>query len=263
MREDDSGSKGKEGINKSIMAGLSVAVLRRVSSDLSSFADGRDVPEDVLDSFIVSLEFVYRELVVLETTSQLTQPQSEALGIVRNCLSTLISMQERQVVFGDDSFYSVQPILTGAVGRPSFDVSPYQLSFLIENEFSVPQIADMIGVSIRSIRRRMSEFGLSIRAHYSTITDNELDTLVSELQAQYPLCGNRQMQGHLLSLGYRIQQSRVRESQRRVDPDGAVIRHLHVLNRREYSVPSPHSLYHIDGYHKLIRYCVKRSVCVV
>ena len=53
------------------MADLSVAILRRVSSDLSSFTDGREIPED---SFIVSLEFVYRELVVLETTSQLTQP---------------------------------------------------------------------------------------------------------------------------------------------------------------------------------------------
>ena len=33
------------------------SILRRVSSDLSSFTDGREIPED---SFIVSLEFVYR-----------------------------------------------------------------------------------------------------------------------------------------------------------------------------------------------------------
>ena len=31
------------------------------------------------------------------------------------------------------------------------------------------------------------------------------------------------------------------------------VRRLHVLNRHEYSVPGPHSLYHIDGHHKLIR----------
>ena len=29
--------------------------------------DRRDIPEDVLDSFIVSMKFVYRELIVLET----------------------------------------------------------------------------------------------------------------------------------------------------------------------------------------------------
>lgn len=85
----------------------------------------------------------------------------------------------------------MQPIITGAVGRPSFDVSPHQLSFLIENGFSVPQISNMIGVSIRTVCRRMSEFGLSVRAQYSTIADDELDRLVSEFQAQYPLCGKQ------------------------------------------------------------------------
>ena len=130
------------------MADFSVAVLRRVSSDMSSFSDGREIPEDVLDSFIVSLEFVYRELVVLGTTSQLTQPQNEALGIVRSCLSTLKSIQEQHQFSAMSSFHPVHPVQTGAVGRPSFDVSPDQLTFLIDNQFSVPQIADMIGVSV-------------------------------------------------------------------------------------------------------------------
>lgn len=29
---------------------------------------------------------------------------------------------------------------------------------------------------------------------------------------------------------------------------------LHVLRRRQYSVPGPNALWHIDGNHKLIRY---------
>lgn len=173
---------------------------------------------------------------------------------MRDSLSTLVTFQERRGFAEPESFSPVQPVRTGAVGRPGFDVSLQQLFFLVENGFSVPQISDMIGVSVRTVRRRVSEFGLSIRAQYSTITNDELDRLVREFQVQYPLCGNRQMSGHLLSRGYRVQQNRVRESQRRVDPDGAIIRHLHVLNRREYSVPAPRSLYHIDGYHKLIRY---------
>ena len=44
------------------MTDLAIDTLRRISSDLSAFTDGRDIPQDVLDSFIVSLEFVYREL---------------------------------------------------------------------------------------------------------------------------------------------------------------------------------------------------------
>ena len=61
--------------------------------------------------------------------------------------------------------------LCGMVGRPSYIVSYEQLLFLIENGFSVPQIADMIGVSVRTVRRRMTEFGLAIRARYSLIVN--------------------------------------------------------------------------------------------
>ena len=99
----------------------------------------------------------------------------------------------------------------------------------------------------------MDDYDLSIRAQYSALSDSELEAIVTEIQSQFPMCGNRQMQGHLLARGHRVQQIRIREAQRRVDPQGTIIRHLHVLNRREFSVPSPRSLYHIDGNHKLIR----------
>ena len=80
--------------------------------------------------------------------------------------------------------------------------------------FSVPQISEMLGVSVRTIRRRMTEFGLSITAQYSVLADDELDQLVHGIQQQFPMCGNKQMLGHLLSRGVRVQQHGVRESQR-------------------------------------------------
>ena len=121
-----------------------MAVWQRVSSDLSTFADGRDIPEDTLNSFIVSLEVVYRELVVLATTSQLTDTQRELIAIVRTCLSSLKSIYELHISFDTGFLHPLQPVQTGMVGRPSFEISPNQLSFLIENGFSVPQMADMI-----------------------------------------------------------------------------------------------------------------------
>lgn len=237
---------------------VSINVLTRIENDLTVFADGRSIPDDTLDSMIVSLEFVYRELLVLEVISQLNQAQEEAIGFVKNCLFLARSISEHRKVSAEctGSSQTLAPPVNylGLIGRPSYDICYDQLLYLIENKFSVPTISDMLGVSVRTIHRRMSEYGLSIRDHYSCVSDQQLDELVHMIQQQFPMCGNRQMQGFLLSHGHRVQQTRIRESQRRVDPSGTMIRRLHVLNRREYSVPLPLSLYHIDGYHKLIRF---------
>ena len=146
-----------------------------------------------------------------------------------------------------------EPIRDGRIGRPKFSISCKQLSMLLEHRFSVPQIANMLGVSVSTVRRRMTDHNLSVSATYATITSGELDSLVGEIQTQFPMCGNRQMQGHLLARGYRIQQHRIREAQRRVDPEGSNLRRLSTINRRVFSVPAPSSLCHIDGNHKLIR----------
>ena len=98
----------------------------------------------------------------------------------------------------------------------------------------------------------MNQFSLSVRMQYSTICDDDLDNLVCEIQEMFPMCGNVQMQGHLLARGLRVQQLRVRETQRRVDPEGCVMRRLFVINCRQYRGPSPLSLWHIDGNHKII-----------
>ena len=229
-----------------------MTILRRVSSDLSVFPDFNDISDDTLDSFILSLELVSRRLVLLEA---INATEYDGLEDVMSCLSTLRSIYDLRRVLELSFNYQIQPVSIGMVGRPSFNISNEQLTYLVENEFSVPQIADMIGVSVSTIRRRMTEFGLSVRARYSQLTEDELDEIVSEIQGQFPCCGNRQMQGHLLSRGFRVQKNRVRESQLRVDHYRVMIRRCraYVFRRREYSVPSPRSLYHIDGNHKLIR----------
>ena len=96
----------------------------------------------------------------------------------------------------------------------------------------------------------MSEYNLSIASTYSTITDAELDAIVCQ---QFYGWGNRQVYGRLVSLGVRVPHQRVRESQRRVDPEGSIMRRLNRVQRRRYSVPGPQHLWHMDGNHKLIR----------
>lgn len=88
---------------------------------------------------------------------------------------------------------------------------------------------------------------------YASIVDSELGDLVQEIKLYFPMCGNKQLQGHLLSHGFWVQQQRVRDSQRWVDPEGSIMRRLQAVNCRKYQIPSPRSLWHMDGNHKLIR----------
>ena len=53
-----------------------------------------------------------------------------------------------------------------------------KLTFLIENRFTAPQIAQIIGVSLSTIRRRMAKYRSSLTAEYATLTDEELDSVV-------------------------------------------------------------------------------------
>ena len=115
-------------------------------------------------------------------------------------------------------------------------------------------MAQLFGVSKRTLERRLSEFGLSVRANYARLTDAELDATVNDIIADFSSVGCKRMSGLLLGRG-RIQQSRIRECMRRVNPEGVLLRalELRLIQRRSYYVQGPLSLWHIDGNHKLIR----------
>ena len=97
-------------------------------------------------------------------------------------------------------------------------------------------------LSALAIRRRTSDYGLSVSATYTDLDDEELDRLVREIQDQFPMCGNQQMQGQLLARGVRVQQYHIRESQRRIDPEGSMLRRLCAIQRRVYEVAAPRSI---------------------
>ena len=47
-----------------------------------------------------------------------------------------------------------------------------------------------------------------------------------------------------------------------VDPEGVQMRLRRSLHRREYHVAAPNSLWHVDGYHRLIRWKIVIHGCV-
>ena len=230
------------------MSFWAISTLRSVAADLRLVEDG-PVPQGSADAFVVCVEMVLRELLVQE---QLDGHSFDvARTLVSEALTCLRAFQNEAET--DPPQYSPPTRYMGCVGQPRFDIPQQQLATLVESGFTGPQMANIIGVSLSTVRRRMAQFGLSISAEYASLSDDDLHKLVREIKHQFPTCGYKQMQGHLQFLGYRIQQVRVREAVMAVDPEGSVMRHLSLLNRRKYQVPAPCSLWHMDSNHKLIR----------
>jgi hypothetical protein len=143
-------------------------------------------------------------------------------------------------------------------GRPPYQICVEVLEYLIENDFKISEIASILGVSVATIKRRMKDCNLRISDTYSAITDDELQSLVKNIQQQYPHAGYQTTKAILASMGHKVQRQRLRDAVREVDPDGVIFRRLflsvHRIQRRTYNVRAPRSLWHIDGNHKLIRY---------
>ncbi len=121
-------------------------------------------------------------------------------------------------------------------GRPPLNISKVQLSVLLELEFTQVEIAKIFGCSSKTIHRRVLQFGLDQFTSYSAISDEKLDEVVLNFVSNFPTSGQKQLAGHLTSLGYRIQRYRIRDSLYRVDPWGVQIRSRRLLNCRKYKV---------------------------
>ncbi|XP_008304281.1 uncharacterized protein LOC103375742, partial [Stegastes partitus] len=147
-------------------------------------------------------------------------------------------------------------VLRGGRGQPKLVISKEYLQDLIDMQLSISCIAKLLGVSKKTVFRRMHEFGLSVKGSYSNLTDGELDNLVRSVKLRMPHIGYRMMKGELQAMGHRVRWEQVSESMHRVDSAGILERmaHLGCVARREYSVKGPHSLVHVDTNHKLIRY---------
>ena len=218
---------------------------RIVQQLLVSFLTTGDPSE--LDVLIYQVTKLYH---LLRASSTCSYETLEAVGIGLTLLQNVQNSSEESS--SNDQY---RPGLLPAIsrGRPRLDVSNTQLEYLLHLGFSCPKIANLLGVSLSTIRRRMTDCNLSVSSVYSQITDDELDKFVADIKHAFPNCGYRLMHGHLLNQGHRIAQMRIRESLHRVDPDGSVLRWASTIQRRKYKVSSPLSLWHIDGNHKLIR----------
>lgn len=132
-----------------------------------------EVEDGTIDVALIRLKRLWKVLCSVSDAKPLTQ-------VVKNLIRYLedVSNQEPHQMEAD--------LAHPGTGRspPSYSIGERALTYLVEEMFmSVPDIARIFKVSISTIKRRMREFDIAIRATYSTIEDNELDKMIYKLQS--------------------------------------------------------------------------------
>lgn len=144
---------------------------------------------------------------------------------------------------------------TGMKGRPVIIVPADLVEFFIDCGFSQKDMSSLLGISRRTLCRRLEDMGISMATKFTNISNAELDDKIQQIIVRFPNIGYRSVKSHLASVDVIVQEERIRKAMRRVDLEGVVTRLLLLkpVARRIYNVRAPLALWHIDGYHKLIR----------
>ncbi len=93
------------------------------------------------------------------------------------------------------------------------------------------------------------------RQRFTQISEDELKEAIQRLNRQYPNSGAGEMLGLLQSQtpSIRVQRDVCRRILPEVDPAGTARPWSQAVRRRQYSVPSPNWLWHLDTNHALVR----------
>ena len=128
--------------------------------DVVSRIDSLHEPSEI-GSIILRLEFINRMLVNLEVPDDVVNTMlrlHEATKRIEARYNSHISAHNG---------YQASLDRTGRRGRPGFIITAEQLTFLLEQGFTVPVISVMLGVGKRTVERRMSELNLKVSGKYN------------------------------------------------------------------------------------------------
>ena len=141
-------------------------------------------------------------------------------------------------------------------GRPKKIIDLEEVLRLRGDFFSWKQIAVHLDVRSKTLLRWRKD----VSFQDNVMTDAELDEFVLEHSTRYR--GEKIMAGMIRAHNFVVSRKSLRESIGRVDAAGRQQRKQTAIKRREYHVPGPHHLWHIDGHHKLIKWGFVTHGCV-
>lgn len=121
------------------------------------------------------------------------------------CLREARGCIHRSVIQHSGTLCRAGLIFNGGKGRPRFEIPRAQLEFIVEKGFKVAEIAQLFVTGPSTVKRRLAEFGLSIRTTYAQLSDSDLDATATEIMREVPKVGCKRMTGLLLGRGLRVQ----------------------------------------------------------
>ena len=242
--------------------------------DLASFirlTSGREegCTESFAEATLVKLDGYLRVLYAVIGTIQYhygSDPSSSdllALGVMLRELADILEeiksrwcdLEVGISLTSPSSMLRAEKHYTGGRGRPKYVVGCEQLVFLRELRFTWTTIAQMYGISRRTLYNIRSHYNMTGAefSAFTQISDEDLKHTIREIKLSLPECGQSMVRGILNSQGIYVPTTRIRECLAAVDPINTALRWATPITRRVYSVPHPNALWHLDGNHKLIR----------
>jgi hypothetical protein len=106
-------------------------------------------------------------------------------------------------------------------------------------------------ITVRSLKYKMSQCGISVRSRYSLISIEDLESIVRQICTENEQLGEVSVKSRLVYYGLKVQRSRVRAAI--AATIGQIIQPRRI-RRRVYYVRAPLPVIHLDGNHKLVRY---------
>ena len=128
-----------------------------IIEDIREQLDSLNDP-DCVEGFAIRLEVLKRHLINIEI-------DAITLELLDRVCRSLTQTEQRYSVSTARPFSCtiVPRVRTGCRGKPSYDVHEGQLNFLLEQGFKVSEISSMMGVSTRTLERRMRLFSISVK----------------------------------------------------------------------------------------------------
>lgn len=126
-------------------------------NDLVTRLDRLNEEADRFDvgTLVLRLDVLHRMLVNPDSDQEIVH----TVGILHASANTI---ERSQSINLSRSEYHPTSTPNGRRGRPAFEISREQLSFLLEQSFKITEISAILGVSKRTVERRLASFDLSV-----------------------------------------------------------------------------------------------------